>query len=106
MAPAVTEGRWAALVARQTVSPTQVEGECEVEVFGKRKDEDASGQTKEALVVEPAENENASELLAVPTAECGLTLGDDEETHPPPSVAFVSGATPECVSGKPSDRDD
>ncbi|KAH7956367.1 hypothetical protein HPB52_008699 [Rhipicephalus sanguineus] len=38
--------------------------------------------------------------------ECGLTLGTDEETHPSPSVAFVSGATPECVSGKPSDRDD
>lgn len=104
--PTVAEGRWAALVARQTVSPAQVQGEAEV--FGERKDEDGGGQTGEALVVEPAENESASDLLAVPTAECGLTLGPDEETHQPPSpsVVFVSGATPECVSGKPSDRDD
>ncbi|XP_049273432.1 eukaryotic translation initiation factor 4B-like [Rhipicephalus sanguineus] len=31
-----------------------------------------------------------------------------QKTHPPPcsSVAFVSGAAPECVSGKRSDRDD
>ncbi|XP_049269195.1 uncharacterized protein LOC125757620 [Rhipicephalus sanguineus] len=104
--PTVAEGRWAALVARQTISPAQVQGEAEV--FGERKDEDGGGQTGEALVVEPAENESASGLLAVPTAECGLTLGPDEETHQPPSpsVVFVSGATPECVSGKPSDRDD
>ncbi|KAH7951878.1 hypothetical protein HPB52_014481 [Rhipicephalus sanguineus] len=104
--PTAAEGRWAALVARQTVSPAQVQGEAEV--FGERKDEDGGGQTGEALVVEPAENESASDLLAVPTAECGLTLGPDEETHQPPSpsVVFVSGATPECVSGKPSDRDD
>ncbi|KAH7975525.1 hypothetical protein HPB52_002621 [Rhipicephalus sanguineus] len=62
--------------------------------------------TGEALVVEPAKNESASDLLAVPSAECGLTLGPDDETDPSPSVVFVSGATPECVSGKPSDRDD
>ncbi|KAH7982777.1 hypothetical protein HPB52_007092 [Rhipicephalus sanguineus] len=94
------------MIKRETISPAQVQGEAEV--FGERKDEDGGGQTGEALVVEPAENESASGLLAVPTAECGLTLGPDEETHQPPSpsVVFVSGATPECVSGKPSDRDD
>ncbi|KAH7943786.1 hypothetical protein HPB52_011737 [Rhipicephalus sanguineus] len=104
--PTVAEGRWAALVARQTVSPAQVRGEAEV--FGDLKDEGGAGQTGEALVVEPAEKDSASDLLAVPTAECGLTLGADEETHQPPSpsVVFVSGATPECVSGKPSERDD
>ncbi|KAL1484901.1 hypothetical protein MTO96_032302, partial [Rhipicephalus appendiculatus] len=84
------------------------EGEREAEVFGESKDEGASGQTEEALVVEPAENESAADLLVVPTVECGLTLCDYEETHPPssPSVAFVSGATPDCVGVKPSDQDD
>ncbi|KAL1414825.1 hypothetical protein MTO96_007166 [Rhipicephalus appendiculatus] len=101
----VAEGRWAALVARQTVAPAQVQGEREAEVFGESNDEGVSGQTKEALVVEPAVNESAADLLVVPTAECAPTLGDCEETHPSPSVAFVSGATPECVGGKPSDRD-
>ncbi|KAL1468174.1 hypothetical protein MTO96_041655, partial [Rhipicephalus appendiculatus] len=102
------EGRWAALVARQTVAPAQVQGEREAEVFGESKDEGVSGQTKEALVVEPAENESAEDLLAVSTMECGLTQGDDEDAHPAPSasVAFVSGTTPECVSERPSDRDD
>ncbi|KAL1470508.1 hypothetical protein MTO96_040379, partial [Rhipicephalus appendiculatus] len=105
--PTVAEGRWAALVARQTVAAAQVQGEREAEVFGESNDEGVCGQTKEALVVEPAENESAAYLLVVPTAECAPTLGDCEETHPPPSpsVAFVSGATPECVGGKPSDRD-
>ncbi|KAL1484902.1 hypothetical protein MTO96_032302, partial [Rhipicephalus appendiculatus] len=85
-----------------------MQGEREAEVFGESKDEGASGQTEEALVVEPAENESAADLLVVPTVECGLTLCDYEETHPPssPSVAFVSGATPDCVGVKPSDQDD
>ncbi|KAL1467296.1 hypothetical protein MTO96_026219 [Rhipicephalus appendiculatus] len=101
----VAEGRWAALVARQTVAPAQVQGEREAEVSSESKDEGVSGQTR--LVVEPAENESTADLLVVPTAECVPTLVDCEETHPPPSpsVAFVSGATPECVGGKPSDRD-
>ncbi|KAL1426875.1 hypothetical protein MTO96_000412 [Rhipicephalus appendiculatus] len=104
----VAEGRWVALVDRQTVSPTQVQGEREAEVFGESDDEGASGQTSEALVVEPAENESAADLLVVSTVECGLTQGDDGDAHPAPSasVALVSGTTPECVSERPSDRDD
>ncbi|KAL1420341.1 hypothetical protein MTO96_024324, partial [Rhipicephalus appendiculatus] len=106
--PTVAEGRWAALVARQTVSPAQVQGEREAELFGESNDEGASGQTKEALVVEPAENESTADLFAVPTVECGLTQGDDKDAHPAPSasVALVSGTTPDCVNEKPSDRDD
>ncbi|KAL1470664.1 hypothetical protein MTO96_040302 [Rhipicephalus appendiculatus] len=66
-----------------TVSPAQVQGKREAVVFGESKDEGASGLTEEALFVEPVENESAADLLVVPM-ECGLTLGDYEETHPPP----------------------
>ncbi|KAL1433544.1 hypothetical protein MTO96_012379 [Rhipicephalus appendiculatus] len=104
--PTVAEGRWAALVARQTVAPAQVQEEAEV--FGESNDEGASGQTRESLVVEPAENESAADLLAASTVECGLTQADDEDAHPAPSasVALVSGTTPECVGERPSDRND
>ncbi|KAL1485619.1 hypothetical protein MTO96_031816 [Rhipicephalus appendiculatus] len=54
---------------------------------------------------EAAENENAADVLAVPTVECGLTQGDDEDARPgpPSSVALVSGTTLECVIGKQGD---
>ncbi|KAL1443534.1 hypothetical protein MTO96_045973, partial [Rhipicephalus appendiculatus] len=77
----------------------------EAGVFDENKNEDASGQTKEALVVGVTDNEYAQ---VCPATECGLTLGDDEDTHPrlSYSVALVSGTTPECIGGKPSTRDD
>ncbi|KAL1481851.1 hypothetical protein MTO96_034155 [Rhipicephalus appendiculatus] len=102
----VAEGRWAALVTRQTVSPALVQGEREAEVSGESRDEGVSGHTKEVLVVEPAEN--GVDLLAIPTVECGLTQGDEEDAHPGPSysVALVSGTTPECVGRKQGDWDD
>ncbi|KAL1482341.1 hypothetical protein MTO96_050335, partial [Rhipicephalus appendiculatus] len=89
-----------------TSSPRHVQGEPEAEVLGESKDEDASGKTKEALVLEAAENTPG--LLVAPTPKCGLTQGRDEDTCPPPSssVALVYGTTPEGVSEKPGDRDD
>ncbi|KAL1443292.1 hypothetical protein MTO96_030345 [Rhipicephalus appendiculatus] len=94
------------MIRKQTVSPAQVQRDREAEVFGESRDEGVSGQTKEALLAEPAEN--GADLLVVPTVECGLTQGDDEDAHPGPSssMAFVSGTTPGCVSGKQGDWDD
>ncbi|KAL1415401.1 hypothetical protein MTO96_006846 [Rhipicephalus appendiculatus] len=79
-----------------------VQGEREADVFGESRDEVASSQTKEALVVEPADTENAADLLAVSAVECGLTQGDDEDAHPGPSssVALVCGTMPKSVKGK------